>query len=668
MEHVIHTTPIFWTIIVGYFVLILGFGSYFAKYNKSTNDFFFSGRRFSWWLITMSIVATGVGSHSFLKYSAKAFEHGFSSTMTYMNDWFFVPFFLFGWLPIIYYTKIRSIPDYFERRFNRNVRTLATIAILGYMIGYIAIGFLTMGKTLEPVLGWDLYTIVWVVAIIAGIYITFGGQTAVIFTDLAQGFVLIFAGILVFILGIHYLGGFDVFWHALPPDFKLPLADFNKPSDFNFVGIFWQDGVAGSVGFLFMNQGLIMRFMATKSVNEGRKAAAFNILVLLPISTIVVSNAGWIGKAVSIVTPENWDAAIKLDHVFTQVAALVTSSEVAFAFIIAAVAAALMSTVDTLINAVAAVVINDIYRPIVKNRDDKHYLKVAMIVSAGTTVLGALSVSFFDNFPTLYEAHAFFHSTMTPPLVIAIFLGIFWKRYTTLAAVATFLVGAYLMWLGNAYPALLIGPFDHGIAMDPVHPYTYIRALYNTAVCLGTGVLFSFIFPRSLEVKLAGSTSRAMSRAKAYFADESDKTTSVRDIFFTLYGGLAWSLNTFVKNAATEEQLDGITVWSLEKARERFKGSKPNDRAGKKVLVQWKLSDTEDGLLHFSAKQMDTMAADVGDLVYISDKRVWLGGLKSIHAVYGEPHREDGVVYMTKDQVENGMFGEGRLLRAEKEM
>jgi SSS family solute:Na+ symporter len=372
MEQAIHTTPIFWIIIAGYFVLILGFGSYFARYNKNTNDFFFSGRRFSWWLITMSIVATGVGSHSFLKYSAKAFEHGFSSTMTYMNDWFFLPFFLFGWLPIVYYTRIRSIPDYFERRFNRNVRILATIAILGYMIGYIAIGFLTMGKTLEPLLGWDLYTIIWVVALVAGIYITFGGQTAVIFTDLAQGFVLIFAGALVFILGINYLGGFDIFWNALPSDFKLPLAHFNKPSNFNFVGIFWQDGVAGSVGFLFMNQGLIMRFMATKSVNEGRKAAAFNILFLLPISTVVVSNAGWVGKAISIVTPENWDATIKLDHVFTQVAALVTTSEVVFAFIIAAVVAALMSTVDTLINAVAAVVINDIYRPIVKDRDDKH--------------------------------------------------------------------------------------------------------------------------------------------------------------------------------------------------------------------------------------------------------------------------------------------------------
>ena len=615
MDAAIQTSSSFWVIIFGYFALVLGFGSFFARYNKTTQDFFFSGRRFSWWLITMSIVATGVGSHSFLKYSSKAYEHGFSSTMTYMNDWFFMPMFLFGWLPIVYYTKIRSIPDYFQRRFNSGVRVLATIAILGYMIGYIAIGFLTMGKTLEPLLGLDLYTIIFIVAVISGIYITFGGQTAVIFTDLAQGFILIFAGILVFLMGVNYVGGFSAFWNALSPEFKLPLAHFNHPANFNFVGIFWQDGVAGSVGFLFMNQGLIMRFMACKSVHEGRKAAAFNVLVLLPISTIVVSNAGWTGKAISIVTPEAWNAATKLDHVFTQVAYLITGSEVVFAFVIAAVAAALMSTVDTLINAVAAVVINDVYRPLVKGKDDKHYLKIAMIVSAGATVLGAVSTIFFNNFPTLYEAHGFFHSTMTPPLVVAIFLGIFWKRYNTPAALATFLGGAVLMAIGNKYPEIFISPFDHGIEFNPERPYSYIRALYNTLVCAGSGVIVGLL------------------------------TTP-----------------------PTEMKTEGLTVWSLDKTREFFKGSAPNDRPGQSIKVQWALKEGDKDTVGFSINDMEVMAADVGDLVYLADERKWLGGLKSIHSVYGDSHTEDGTVYITQAHVEMGMFDPERKLCAEKEL
>ena len=615
MDAAIQTSSSFWVIIFGYFALVLGFGSFFARYNKTTQDFFFSGRRFSWWLITMSIVATGVGSHSFLKYSSKAYEHGFSSTMTYMNDWFFMPMFLFGWLPIVYYTKIRSIPDYFQRRFNSGVRVLATIAILGYMIGYIAIGFLTMGKTLEPLLGLDLYTIIFIVAVISGIYITFGGQTAVIFTDLAQGFILIFAGILIFLMGVNYVGGFSAFWNALSPEFKLPLAHFNHPANFNFVGIFWQDGVAGSVGFLFMNQGLIMRFMACKSVHEGRKAAAFNVLVLLPISTIVVSNAGWTGKAISIVTPEAWNAATKLDHVFTQVAYLITGSEVVFAFVIAAVAAALMSTVDTLINAVAAVVINDVYRPLVKGKDDKHYLKIAMIVSAGATVLGAVSTIFFNNFPTLYEAHGFFHSTMTPPLVVAIFLGIFWKRYNTPAALATFLGGAVLMAIGSKYPEIFISPFDHGIEFNPDRPYSYIRALYNTLVCAGSGVIVGLL------------------------------TTPPTDM-----------------------KTEGLTVWSLDKTREFFKGSAPNDRPGQSIKVQWALKEGDKDTVGFSINDMEVMAADVGDLVYLADERKWLGGLKSIHSVYGDSHTEDGTVYITQAHVEMGMFDPERKLRAEKEL
>ena len=84
-----------WIVMVIYFIAIMAFGSYFGKYNRTTTDFFFGGRRFAWWLIAMSIVATGVGSHSFIKYSAKGFTDGFASTMTYMNDWFFVPSFIF---------------------------------------------------------------------------------------------------------------------------------------------------------------------------------------------------------------------------------------------------------------------------------------------------------------------------------------------------------------------------------------------------------------------------------------------------------------------------------------------------------------------------------------------------------------------------------------------
>lgn len=684
-----------WIVMVIYFLAIMSFGTYFGRYTKDTSDFFFGGRRFSWWLITMSIVATGVGSHSFVKYSAKGFEHGFSSSMTYLNDWFFVPFFMFGWLPIIVYSKVRSIPEYFEKRFNPSARFLATILLLFYMIGYIGIGFLTLGKAVIPMLPESfqifgsivditLMRAIIVIAIITGIYITFGGQTAVIFTDLLQGFILLFAGFLLFILGITYVGGGQEFWDLLPLTWKLPLADFNEPSSFNFVGIFWQDAVAGSVGFLFMNQGLLMRFMACKSVNEGRKAATINILFVLPLSAIVVGNAGWLGKAMSVMDPGIVSPNTSPDEIFVVVASIVTSPGI-FGFIMAALTAALMSTVDTLINATAAIFVNDVYRPIMKylkkkydnnKQKDKQELFAARITSIAITAAGVLSVLAFIQFPTVYEAHGYFHSTLTPPLVVAIFMGVFWKRFTPAGVITTFLGGVVLMILGARFPEVFISPFDHGIEMNPDRPYSYIRAFYNLIVCVGVGV---FVTVTTVIQKNIASTIKSNKNSKSIMWVLSVFTgvvyllailgfSSLQFIFPVFIIVLVPIIVTYYSDYDEESSTKGLTVYSINEAKLAFKGSKVNEKLGETVEVNFFVSDHEQDEVMFSKNDLLKLEAEVGDLVYLSDKRKWLGGLKSIHSKIGKPHNEDGKVYLSEDQIDHGLFDKGKMLIAEKEM
>ena len=686
-----------WVVMVVYFIAVMLFGSYFGRYTKSTSDFFFGGRRFSWWLITMSIVATGVGSHSFVKYSAKGFEHGLSSTITYMNDWFLFPFFMFGWLPIIVYSRVRSIPEYFEKRFSPSARFLATLLLLLYMVGYIGIGFLTLGKAVLPMLP-EAFTIlgsqvpvtlmgsISVIAVVTGVYITFGGQTAVIFTDLLQGFILLAAGLMLFVFGLSYLGGIDVFWNLLPTAWKLPLPDFNKPPNFNFAGIFWQDGIAGSIGFLFMNQGLIMRFMACKSVDEGRKAAVVNVLLVMPLSAMVVGNAGWIGKAISVADPTAVSPATAPDQIFVVVANLVASPGV-FGFIMASLTAALMSTVDTLINATAAIFINDVYRPLKQwarqqaapgGDNDRRELFVARLASMAITALGVAAVLAFKNFPTVYEAHGYFHSTLTPPLVVAIFLGVFWRRFTPAAVITTFVAGVALMLLGARFPATFIGPFDHGIVMNPDHPYSYIRALYNLLVCTGVGVItvWTTAFQRSLalgwkEHAHGRSIIAALSLASAlcFIGVVVGAGGMAAQVIMSLFLVVAIPLIvTYTVKYDEEKQTRGLTSWSLDEARRHFKGSEPNEAEGEVVEVRWELDDSEGDLASFAAADMERMAANPGDLVYISDRRGWLGGLKSIHAVYGPPHDEAGIVRFNEEQAETGLFTRGKVLRAEKEM
>lgn len=697
-------TDLDWVVLVIYMISMLLFGTYFAKYNNDTNDFFFGGRRFSWWIIAMSILATGISSHSFVKYSAMGYKYGFSSSMSYINDWFFVPFFLFGWLPIIVYSRIRSIPEYFERRFSPSARFLVTILQLLYLVGYVGIGFLTMGKAILPlmpeyvtILGiqihFTLMNLIWVTAIVTGIYITFGGQTAVIFTDLIQGLMLLTAGFIVFFLGIAYVGGWDSFWNALPTAWKLPFAGFNTPAEFNSVGTFWEDGIAGSVGFLFMNMGLIMRFMATKNVHEGRKAATINIIFMLPISALVVGGGGWIAKAISIKFPEVIPAATSADEIFVVVANILTGPGV-FGFIIAAIAAALMSTVATLLNAAAAIWVNDVDKPIriwtkkVKKEDPVDE-KRAMVVARGATVaftlLGVIAVYAFSSYPTVYQAHAFFHATLTPPLMIAIFFGVFWKKFTPAALVTTILGGISLMLLGNRYPLELIQPIAHGTPYDPLHPFTYMAALYNLIVCtlvaVGATLLQNQLKKTVTKLKKNKNHNFIMTIIVTFIAvivvfDILNALLKLSIIpFFPLFiitffmAALVALATTYYVKYDAEAQTKGLTIWSIHTAKEWFKGRKLNEREGENVEVKWKLVESDNNdIINFSQHDMNKMAAEVGDLVYITDKRKYLGGLKSCHTVYGEPHKENGIVYIRKQHIEKGLFVKDRILEAEKEM
>jgi len=479
----------------------------------------------------------------------------------------------------------------------------------------------------------------------------------------------------------------------------MPLAKFNEPSSFNFVGIFWQDGVAGSIGFLFMNMGLIMRFMATKSVNEGRKAATFNILFMLPISAIVVGCAGWLGKAISITSPDVVPPNTSPDQIFVVVANIVSSPGV-FGFIMAALTAALMSTVDTLINATAAIYINDVHRPIKKwlkkydedaRTEDRHELASARVSSAVITTLGVLAVLVFRDFPTVYEAHGFFHSTLTPPLVIAIFLGIFWRKFTPAAVISSFLGGVTLMILGANYPGILIAPFDHGIEMDPSHPYSYIRALYNLFVCafVAVGVTLTTAnqkkFVERIKLKENHQTLKTIMYILAIVAGiifvllvfsssllelhvESYPEIIVMLLLAFVLSYLVALTVTYFVDYDEKAQTTGLTAWSIAKAKEIFKGRKVNEREGEVIKVNWKIKPGDEETINFSETDMEKMLADVGDLVYICDARKRFGGLKSVHAVYGEPHDEDGIVYISDEHKKQAQFVEERILAAEKEM
>jgi SSS family solute:Na+ symporter len=594
-------------IIVAYFIAIFAFGALFARFTRSTKDFFFGGQRFAWWIVAFSYVASIVGSYSFIKYSAAGFRYGMSSSMTYLNDWIVMSILLFGWFPIIYFSRSASVPEYFRKRFDGRTRVTATAIIMLYMVGYIGINLYTMGVALNALLGTDVFWSAVAVAVVCGLYVTAGGQTSVIMTDLAQGAILLVAGLLLFALGLNALGGWESFLSWLPAGHKLPFAAFNEPHTFHFSGIFWQDGVANNIALYMMNQGFILRFLSLKSVKEGKKAFAALLLVLMPLATLAIANAGWLGRA--MVSSGILPASTEADHVFVAVAEKVCVPGL-FGFVMAALTAALMSTVDTLINAVSAVAVNDIYKPYIKPAaTDGHYLKIARIVSLATAGVGIALVPLFASFKSIYVAHGAFTAAVTPPMVVAIVLGAFWKRFTPAAAFWTLTGGMALVAVSIAWPAV-IAPISHGV--DPAGGFNYMRALFGLVVSAAIAV-------------------------------------SV----------------TFATRPREPGSIDGLVVGSIRKGKELYKGGAVNETPGHSITGRLAVRAGLDGV-GLTAAMLERLSAEAGDLVYVEDGRRWLGGLRSVHAKITDIHSDEGSIQVSQALVKEGALLVGRTHRIEK--
>lgn len=621
---------------ISYVLVITAFGGYFARFNKNINDFFYSGQRFAWWLPAASMIATGIGSYSYLKYSEQGFNTGMSSTMTYLNDWFCAPFFIFGWLPIIYFSRVKSIPEYFERRFNRTARYLALTIISAYMFFYIGYNLYTIGVAMEGLFGIPQIYSIPVIGLFLGAYVTFGGQTAVIFTDLFQGLLLYIAGGLAIFAGLYALGGLGEYWSWLPISHRLPFVHLTENPKFNTAGLFWGEALAGSVAFAFLNQGFLMRYLTIKSVNGGRKAAAVNVLVSLPISAIIVGAVGWIGKAIVVKQTATGGALAGLNfieientfHTFIIVCwETVKQNPWIFGFVIAALMAALMSTIDTLINACAAVGIYDLYKPLIKpHESDKHYLKAARYASMITTVIGMLLVIWFNtqaDTNSLMSLHYKGIMIIIPSIVTTLFMGVFWRRFNSTAACIAMISGSLITIL----TAWEIGP---------VFLLEYVQDL-----------------------------------SRFVLGPVNSKMIYMRALFGMLVTAIIGFLITWMTKPEDSEKIKGLTVDTIDEAMKSYKGGIPNHRLGQKVRKLGFEIDENLKTDHITLPKevMSQLSAEDGDMIYMEDSRWYLGGLRSNHvkAVTSQNvESTESAVFMSTATMENAYLDINRTLTLEK--
>src|SRR5246500_3152681 len=230
--------PLDLAIIGIYFLIIFCIGLYFAKKERTPTDYFLAGRDIGWFFIGASLFVSNISTEHFIGLSGTGASSGLAvghfewlaCLILLLLGWVFVPFYL--------RSNVFTMPEFLERRFNRNCATyLATISVIAYIFTKISVQLYAAAIVLERVVGWSPLTAAVILVVATGIYTIAGGLAAVIYTDLVQTLILLAGAIALTIIGLDKVGGFAGLRAAVPADYFHMIKPASDP-DYPWTGIF----------------------------------------------------------------------------------------------------------------------------------------------------------------------------------------------------------------------------------------------------------------------------------------------------------------------------------------------------------------------------------------------------------------------------------------------
>jgi sodium/proline symporter len=426
-------------------ICLIGFLSY--KKQKTDSDFIVGNRSLNFWVIALSAHASDMSSWLFMGFPAAIMIRG-------MTQWWIALGLLLGmffnWQFVatklrIYTEKLNcyTLSTFFEKRFEDNtgiVRTLtATMAVL-FLSCYLSAGLIAMGLLLESIFGFDYFTGLTLSTIVVVVYTFFGGFITVAWTDLCQALFLLAMIILVPWTAYNSLtDGYE----------SIVSIARNKQIDLVFIEDFSQQSIM-TVLFLVFGWGLgyfgqphiITKFMGIKNAHELHKSKYIGMTWML----IALAGAAAVGFVGIGFFPEGID---KAELVFVQMVKTLFSP-LGAGFILCAVIAASMSTMDSQILVCASVLSEDLYKHIFdKNATPKHLLKVSRI---GVILVSLVSLSIaFNRNSTVLDAVQYAWTGLGCAFGPLVLFALYSNKTNKYGAICGILVGGAIAGLWNTF-------------------------------------------------------------------------------------------------------------------------------------------------------------------------------------------------------------------------
>src|SRR5438045_2120453 len=195
-------TIIDWSIMLVYFVFVLGIGWALKRYMKTSTDFFLSGRSIPAWITGLAFISANLGAQEVIGMGASGAKYGIATSHFYwvgaIPAMCFVGVFM---MPFYYGSKARSVPEYLKLRFDEKTRALNAFSFAAMTIFSSGVSMYAMGKLFELLLGWNFSFSVFFAACVVLGYILFGGLTSAIYNEVLQFFLIVFGFLPLALLG-----------------------------------------------------------------------------------------------------------------------------------------------------------------------------------------------------------------------------------------------------------------------------------------------------------------------------------------------------------------------------------------------------------------------------------------------------------------------------------
>lgn len=425
-----------WIVLLVYFVAMMILGTQVGKSNSNTESYFLGSRKIPWWAIGLSVMATQCSAVSFIGMPGWGYTSGLQRlTFTFQFPLVMV-ILMTTFVPFFYNTKVVSIYEYLEKRFGSKSRTLMALIFLLSRGLQTAVVMYGPALALSMITGADPKIAILIMGVFAIAYTVFGGIAAVIWTDVVQMFVIWIGVILAIAIPIATAhGGIGEIMSNAASNNLLQGLDFKLGLDNPYS--FW-GGLLGS-GFLYLtylgtDQSQVQRVLTAKSIRETKLSLSLAGFIV-PIQTLAFLFSGiclfttYGGK-----TFDNSDYVMLTfitKHLPVGIAGLVT----------AGVFAAGMSSVDSALNSLATVSINDFYKKCKPDATDDQCLKVSRIMTLFWGVFATLFALVLGGLGSVLDLINVIGPMFYPCMLSAFTLAVFCKKGNEKGCIAAIITG-----------------------------------------------------------------------------------------------------------------------------------------------------------------------------------------------------------------------------------